>query len=489
MSDPWRPRRAAWAHVVAVLLPLLCAAAPGCTDARPRNPDLYRQALAEDLGAVGPRADAGGATSPATPALGAPALPAGPLDLTACVRLALRQNERLALAGESWLQTVLRRDQAIALVLPAVTAKGSYFRQDEFHAAGSSGGGESGGSSSSVEPDRREAVLQIKQPIFHGFKDFAASGQAGRLAEAAREGLREEERAVALLAAEGFYRVLSAQAQAETLVASVTLGEERLREVTARHQQGLARRTDVLAVDTQLARDRALLTQARNLADGARVRLGVILGGDTPAALADDTLERTPPAAVGELIAVALERRPDLRRLAAEIAAAEQAVSVEQGDLWPAADVTANWYAHREGFSTTQQATDWDVTLNLEYPLFEGGITRARIREAESAQRQARLRHAAAARAVAGEVRAARLDLESSDALCGQFEANLRLADENHRLAQEEYRQGLGSNLEVLVAQNQLQAARLDLERQKYQRRLDAVALDAAIGLWPVRSR
>jgi len=88
-------------------------------------------------------------------------------------------------------------------------------------------------------------------------------------------------------------------------------------------------------------------------------------------------------------------------------------------------------------------------------------------------------------RQVGVEIQNAWLTLESDRAQLETLEKSVASADENDRLVREEYRSGLATNLEVITGHNQLLSARLELERQKYQVKLDWIALKLAQGLLP----
>ena len=104
---------------------------------------------------------------------------------------------------------------------------------------------------------------------------------------------------------------------------------------------------------------------------------------------------------------------------------------------------------------------------------------------AQSLLRQAELARDELTRQVELEVRNAFLTLQSDLATLATLEASVQAADENCRLLLEEYRQGLASNLEVVTGQNQLLSARINLEHQKNQVRIDWVALKLTHGLVP----
>ncbi|HKB16283.1 MAG TPA: TolC family protein, partial [Planctomycetota bacterium] len=95
---------------------------------------------------------------------------------------------------------------------------------------------------------------------------------------------------------------------------------------------------------------------------------------------------------------------------------------------------------------------------------------------------QARLFTSSTRREVLQQVEAAHARAASDEALLRTQETREASARENLRLLEEEYRAGIATNLEVLVAQTALDNARLDLDRQRLLTLLDRVELDVAMG-------
>jgi len=144
--------------------------------------------------------------------------------------------------------------------------------------------------------------------------------------------------------------------------------------------------------------------------------------------------------------------------------------------------IILRWISTPRPFS---QATDWTAQINFSFPLFDGGRIRANVATARSKLQQAILDRDELARQIGVEIQNAWLTLESDRAQLETLEKSVASADENDRLVREEYRSGLATNLEVITGHNQLLSARLDLERQKYQVKLDWIALKLAQGLLP----
>jgi outer membrane protein len=256
-----------------------------------------------------------------------------------------------------------------------------------------------------------------------------------------------------------------------------------------RRDQGIARKTEVLLIETQVASDEAQHTRARLSLDIARTQLAFLLGRPVEVPLADELPAHPVPPELPPLIQEALALRSDLREREAALRAAEEAVRVVAGEHWPSLDLTANYYAYREGSSSTTEKINWDVLVALNWTLFRGGDVRAREFEALSQLRSTRLFMDELRRQIEADVTNALASLRADDSLIRTLEGRERTARENFEQIVTEYRQGIAgvTNLEVLVAQNQFLSAQLELDRQRIQRCLDWYLLQVVLGKIPVR--
>jgi len=57
-------------------------------------------------------------------------VPGGPLTLAQALAATNAHNERLALAGEDYLQALIEKDRSVAAFLPVLSLQPSYFRMD-----------------------------------------------------------------------------------------------------------------------------------------------------------------------------------------------------------------------------------------------------------------------------------------------------------------------------------------------------------------------
>jgi len=400
---------------------------------------------------------------------------AGALTLEDCVRLTLATQEDLLLLEEDVLQSRLARDLALSGILPDVSMRVRHERQDPVTIS-------IGGSPTSTEPVRSAWSVHVFQPIFQGLRELHAIRSADLTGEALGEDRRDLRRRLALSVARAFFVHAEAESEIRAVEEALKRDEGRVAEMEARAGQGLARRTEVLLQISRQETTRAALVQARERRDATRVILETLTGVsiDLPLEAPTDPAPPVPPRE--EALASAIRARPDLRAADRRVEAAGAELDVAQSQRWPVLAAEGNWYLDRWNHSQFAEETRWDMQLLLDFPLYTGGEIQASERIASSRQRQRALERAAVLRRIVEEVDTARVQLDGGRERLEALRANERFARENLDLIQEEYRQGLATNLEVFTAQTQLLDAVVALERQAHQTRLDALELDLAMG-------
>ena len=404
------------------------------------------------------------------------------LTLGDAYKITLAQSERIAKAAEGFLQTLAVQDQLVGAMLPRLDVQGTQFYQDRVPASFTSG-------IVTTSSSHRQVALVLFQPLFHGLRDFAAWKAAKYSTEAAKNAFETERRLVFQLVSQTFFNTLFFESQQRILEDALKNSRDRLREMRARQEQGIARKTEVLLIETQAASDEAQLNRGRQALELARTQISFFLGRALTVPLEDDVTEPPIPGDVLPLLQRAIEQRSDLRERRAAALSAEQQVDIVTGEHLPVLDLNANYYLYREKYSDYQQQTDWDALFTLTFNLFKGGDIRARTVLAESQLRVALLDRDELVRQIESEVRNAHLTWRLDRELIGTLETRERTARENYVSVQTEYRQGIAgvSNLEVLVAQNQYLSAQLELERARMQSKLDWFQLENAQGRIPLR--
>ncbi|OGR89377.1 MAG: hypothetical protein A3A86_05625 [Elusimicrobia bacterium RIFCSPLOWO2_01_FULL_60_11] len=396
------------------------------------------------------------------------------LTLSQCYALALQQNESLKIQGETVYQFEQRVKDALSAVLPKVDLLYSLFWQDTT----GTGSGDGGVGGTLTRSERPEAKVQLRQPLFSGFREFRA--RKGFESEKMRQELVFK-RAHLLLydgIANAFYTVLRLEQNLSNTQNTLKLTQERIRDLESRVKLGKSRRSELVSSEAQLATLEGQQEVLRGQAASAREALQYLIGQDVRDRVLADEIPAVPPAAAIETVLARAQSRTDLLALAQDVKTKKLALKVSRGAVYPTVDVLGNYYLKRVGF---QEPIDWDLLLTVDLPLFRGGADLASIRLRESELRQAEWELRRAQREIESVLRRSHIHLTTALAQLAAFREAYEKARESYRLQVEEYRYGLVNNLEVLAALRTLQDAKRDLDNTVIDTKLDYLALQVAV--------
>ena len=389
-----------------------------------------------------------------------------PLTLRDCYVLALKRSETIATQKELIKETEGRFLQAFSGALPRASFEASEKRQD--------------GSGSSAFTLKRfpERKFVFTQPLFSGFKEFAA--MAGSRAER-RQRLHEKARAEQLVfvdVANAFYLLLEQREDLSALDAIRTALGERLGELEERERLGRSRPSERVSAEAQLRRVLAEMESVRSQEAVARNLLAFLVGRDPTEGVSDQDLAL--PALEDEAVYLAkAPTRSDVLATKEASAVARKQVTIARAKLWPNVDLESNYYTKRAGAAA---GVDWDVLVKVDVPLFQGGQTVGAIKERAAQARGAKLALSRAEREATLDIQDAYVKSQASAKRTAALEEALAAAEENYRLQREDYRRNLVNNLDVLQAVQALEDARRDLIHARYEAKRLYWQLRASVG-------
>jgi TolC family type I secretion outer membrane protein len=425
------------------------------------------------------------------------------LDLTAAARLAVAGNPGLAAAADRVRQAKARLDQARATWFPRLDASAAGTRVDlsenDYQSALAQARFFNPSASVDDPRDNYAAGLTATWVLFNGFeREFSQV--------AARHGLEESEASrsdARRLLLDGvvaaYYGGQLATQNLAIAAADKAFFERQLKEAEARYNAGTGALSDILNFKIRLNAAEAERIATRRAQVVARHALAALLGlpgahlpEDLPLApmLPEREREMAPldPAA---LIAQAMEQRPDLQRARLGLRRREANLGVARAGYWPTLSLNGGLEADRTddvGFGNDDVGSR--IGLNLTINLFEGGATRARIREAQAAmdegQRQVTDLKIQVNEAVRNRVAA--LDSAREQLLLQR--ANAALVRENRDLVEKAYQAGQGSLVrlneaqrDLNTAQSRLALALVSLRQAWYGLQSETGSLAAALGI------
>lgn len=312
-------------------------------------------------------------------------------------------------------------------------------------------------------PNLYNAVLTYQYPVFTGgrIESQIALAQANlKGVEATLERIKQQ---VVLDVKQAYYQLLLAQAGVDVAVRTLASADENLRVARARVAAGVSPRFDEVQAEVSQANARQALIRGRNAVALAQHALNAVMGLPLDTVLQPrETMVIVPARGeVAAMIRRALENRPELAEHRARLAAAIAAIDIARSGGRPALILSGgpNYGNTTGGAGSSVATTGWSVTLSATVPLFDGGVTTQRIREAEARVEQLRAAEAQLRQGVELDVRRTMLTFASAAEELVAADKIVEQAQEGQRIANVRFAAGVSTNLEVITAQAALSQA------------------------------
>jgi outer membrane protein len=330
-------------------------------------------------------------------------------------------------------------------------------------------------------------AFQVTQPIFR-MASFVRLGQSKALVRQAHALYIAAEQDLILRTAEAYLTVLAARDNLRFARVEQAAIARQLTLVQGRRRGGLANITDEYEAQARSARVQADVIAANYALDDAYQALREIVGdavSDVYSLKQEIPLIPPDPAQVDTWIDRAIESNLSLigRNEAASVA--EREVQRRRAAHYPTLDLVARRGNTDTGGAVTGGASDVDsssVLLQLNVPLYSGGIVRSQTREANKIYRRTleerKLQHLVVMR----ETRAAFQGVQSAISLVKALGDSLRSQESALAGRTKGYRSGVNTFLDVLDAERDLTSTRRDYARARYAYLLNLLRLRQQVG-------
>ncbi|HUK33778.1 MAG TPA: TolC family protein [Vicinamibacterales bacterium] len=290
----------------------------------------------------------------------------------------------------------------------------------------------------------------------------------------------------ALLAVDhAYYGTLRAQAVVRVAQDTVAARQLLYDQVNTLAQNGLRSNLDVSFADVNLSDAKLLLIRSQNDLQASYAQLARALGTDRaePYQLMDEPLPSSPSPNVEDLVNTAMNSRPDIAKLRLERESAQKFSYAERDLNRPV--VSAVGVAGLMSYSSLQPVPDKyeGVAVNVDVPVFNGGLFSARHATAEYRAMEADNVLRDLQEAVAQDVRMAWANVTTAYQRLDVTAQFLRSATLALDLAQGRYNLGLSSIVELTQAQLNVTRAEIEDLGAKYDFQDETSTLQYAIGL------
>ena len=330
--------------------------------------------------------------------------------------------------------------------------------------------------------------VSLVQPLFRQ-QNWLAYSESELQAEQAGLQLRIAEQDLIVRVAQAYFDVLIAQDTVQLVDTQKTAISEQLEQAKRNFEVGSATITDTLEAQARADLTGAQLIAAQNNLEIKRSALQQLINA-TPGSLAplskDLKLEAPQPADMAKWVDDAQLKNLQLAIAQANAAIADKEVARNRGGHYPTVDLVANYRQNNDNggiFGVGSDTTNKNIGIQLNMPLFQGGVVNSRWREAEANRERARQELENARRNVAQQTRQAYLGVVSGIAQVQALQQALASGENLLNASKLGQEVGVRTNLDVLNARQQLFANRRDLYQAQYDYLLSQLRLKQAVGL------
>lgn len=323
-------------------------------------------------------------------------------------------------------------------------------------------------------------------PIFTGGE---LQGQIGQAKANYRSMLSAEEQAYNEMketATTGYFNMLNATNMKALRQESVDRLQAHLDNVIAQYNVGIVARADVLRSEVELANAQQNYITASNEYDVAEATLNNIIG--TPLGttlLLKDRLQYEPyENDMAYCLAYSEQHRPELKQAEYAIDSAEAALVVARSGHMPKvyANASNNWGGNGSDWPGDDDE-NWSVGVTASMNVFDSGVTWSKIHAAQENLAKAKESQRQIKDNVELEVRTDYLNMREAEKRISTTQVAVASAEEDYHIAVVRYQAGVGTNIDVMDAQEALTQAKTNYYQALYNYNTSKAALNTSMGV------
>lgn len=323
-------------------------------------------------------------------------------------------------------------------------------------------------------------------PLFTGGE---LQGQIGQAKANYRSMLSAEEQAYNEMketATTGYFNMLNAGNMKALRQESVDRLQAHLNNVVAQYNVGIVARADVLRSEVELANAKQDYITASNEYDVAEATLNNIIGTPLNTTLKlKDSLQYVPyDNDMAYCLAYSEQHRPELKQAEYGVDAAEAALVVARSGHMPKiyANASDNWGGNGSNWPGDDDE-NWSVGVTASINVFDSGVTWSKIHAAQEALVQAKESQRQIKDNVELEVRTDYLSMREAEKRITTAQVAVASAEEDYHIAVVRYQAGVGTNIDVMDAQEALTQAKTNYYQALYNYNTSKAALNTSMGV------
>ncbi|HEY6010342.1 MAG TPA: TolC family protein [Nitrospirota bacterium] len=299
--------------------------------------------------------------------------------------------------------------------------------------------------------------VSVMQPVWNGGKEYLGRTQAKLAKEASVQDLERTRQETVFNVIKAYYGLLLAQEYHKVALQSLETSAENVKLAEARYKAGAVLQSDLLRANVQYAEVKEMLTRSENSINLAVAGLNFAMGAQqqTEYQIEGSLTKQETREDLNSVIAEAIARRPDLASLGLNRRNADMNIRQARTDFVPTLNLMGQMDWNSDRFAG-DEGRSWAVMAVLQWNLFDGLVTTAKVREASANSGRMKALEDQMKSAVQLQVRQAYDNLSASLDRIAATSSSVQEAEEGLRIVQKRYEVGMTSFVDVLGAESAL---------------------------------
>ncbi len=274
---------------------------------------------------------------------------------------------------------------------------------------------------------------------------------------------------------ESFYNVLLSKKLVDVNEQGYKVAQANYENTGALYKQGAASEYDYLRAEVQLANVKPMLIEAKNNLQLAKNFLKNLLALDLNTTIdveGEFKVEKVSSDLMERSNEILKDKNPALRKLSIQKLMLEENVNIEKAAYLPTLSAFGNYDWQTQDntfkFSNYNWANTITVGLSLTYTLFDGFKRSARIQQAKIDVENLEVTKNKTEAGLRIGLMQSKLKMEEALDRIQAQEKSVQQAQRALEIAQTRYKEGVGTQLEILDTQNSLTQTRINYEKAVY---------------------
>ncbi len=407
--------------------------------------------------------------------------------LKALYELAATHAEQIKIAEEEVFIAEKDKSIAFAVLVPRFTAVGSYTKDDLDQK------NKPASLTAPADLDQKTDTtawgVRLDQSFTLNGKELTALRMSKKSIERSNYDLNTTREETLFNVASAYYGVLQAEKAIEIRGASVQRMEKHKKETEVRLMLEDVTRTDLYRVESELSDAKSDYIDAQNTFQSARTILRTLVPVPDAFKLSEpDTMPTIlSDTGLNELQHKGLKKRSIIKSTEMNYEISKDFVKIKNGDYWPTVALEG-MYSNSDvttevsGIDTDADNELYSMGAKLTFTLFDGGLRRAEIKQANAKKRQARLALEGIKKEVKREVEETFLEVKSLKSKLNALTDKLKYSKQNYTAVAEQFKHGLTDSVDLMDANTLLVSAERELSAAGYEYRLSVLKLKKVTG-------